>query len=818
MGGSLGLSKVGRNMAEGSAPLGGLVVVDLSTTVASAFTTLVFADFGAEVISIERPGGSRLRQQASWPYWLRGKRSIVLDLQVQEDQEVARRLAAGADVVVEAWGPGVAERFGLGDKTLRAANPGLVYTAISGFGHEGPYAHLKAYEAVVMAKTGSMYGNTAPHRPGPVMINPLGAMASASLLAMQGTFLALHDRVGSGYGQRVDATMAQGMMAQDPWFYFLLELTQKFPDALRATPGPTMAGKRAVPPSWLSFGLLNGVSKEGRWMQFSHATPVQFDAFVKSLGLDAAWKDKADNDDPDVRDELWTEMLQRVRSRSLADWQEIFDGDRHVFAEQYRSDTQLFEHPQIVHDGHTVEFDQPGVGRVRAMGPLVKLMGGPDQASWTVGAPAPAVDADGEVLRSRPPAARSAPPGPRPEPRPPLDGITVVDLGSFYAGPFGSAMLADQGARVIKIEQLDGDPIRFNMPIPESAGVRVTQGKESIAVDFNTPAGHAIVAEIIRRADIVLHTYRGGVAERMGLNADSMQAINPDLIYHHGVGYGVDGPYARRSAFAPTIAAGSGFAARSGGTGGPPVSDGASTDDIKDLSSTLAGTPSGHPDGMAALAVAVGMTLELVVRDLGGGGRVGLTSMMSTMGHVLGDMMVEYAGRADPSWPDPDQLGYHALYRLYESANGWIVLCSPTEDSWSRLGAALPAVADHDRDDPGLAAALAGIFRTRPGEHWEHELSALGVGCAAVSPQLGGLGAGMFLPGQIGEQLGFIATVEHPIFGEHRRSTALVRLSQGVETLGAGCLIGEHTDAILSELGYDEEQIAALRADGIVRG
>ena len=124
-------------MERQTGPLEGLVVVDLSTTVASALTTLLFADYGAEVISVERPGGSRLRQQASWPFWLRGKRSIVLDLSDPADQEVAQHLAAGADVVVEAWGPGVAERLGLGDEALRAANPSLVYTAISGFGHEG---------------------------------------------------------------------------------------------------------------------------------------------------------------------------------------------------------------------------------------------------------------------------------------------------------------------------------------------------------------------------------------------------------------------------------------------------------------------------------------------------------------------------------------------------------------------------------------------------------------------------------------------------------------------------------------------------------
>jgi crotonobetainyl-CoA:carnitine CoA-transferase CaiB-like acyl-CoA transferase len=691
-----------------------------------------------------------------------------------------------------------------------------VYTAISGFGHDGPYSHLKAYEAVVMAKTGSMYGNTAPQRPGPVMINPLGAMASAALLAMQGTLIALHERASSGFGQRVDATMAQGMMAQDPWFYFLLELAQRFPDAWRTTPGPTMAGKRAVPASWLTFGLLNGASAEGRWMQFSHATPIQFDAFMAVLGLGAEWKRKADDDDPDVRDELWTEMLTRVRDRSLEEWQTAFDNDRHVFAEQYRSGTDLFEHPQIVHDGHALEYVQPGIGQVRAMGRLVKLLNDPD--GWSGPGPAPAVDADGTGLRAHPPATKPVPPGTPPAPRPPLEGITVVDLGSFYAGPFASAMFADHGARVIKIEQLDGDPIRFNMPVPESAGVRVTQGKESIAVDANTPEGQAIVIEIIRRADIILHTYRGGVAQRMGLDADAVRLINPNVIYHHGVGYGIDGPYARRSAFAPTIAAGSGFASRSGGKGGSPAPDDATIDDIKDLASSLAGAQSGHPDGMAALAVAVGMALELVARDLGGGGQVGLTSMMSTMGHVLGDMMIEYPGRAEPAWPDVDQLGYHPLYRLYESADGWLVLCAPGEEGWSSVRAALPAVADLAIDDPNLASALAEIFGTRTGEEWERDLSSRGIGCAAVSPQLAGLAAGMFLPGQVGEQLGYLATVEHPIFGEHRRSTALVRLSRGAETLRPGCLIGQHTDAILAELGYDVDRIDKLRGNGIIGG
>jgi crotonobetainyl-CoA:carnitine CoA-transferase CaiB-like acyl-CoA transferase len=801
-------------VAERAGPLSQLTVVDLSTNPASALTTLLFADFGADVITVERPGGSRLRTEAAWPFFLRGKRSIVLDLKDAGDRDMARRLAAGADVVVESWGPGVADRLGLGDDALRPSNPGLVYTAISGFGHTGPYAHLKAYEAVIMAKTGSMYGNTARHRAGPVMTTPWGATASASLLAMHGTLLALHERSRSGFGQRVDATMAQGMMAQDPWYYFLLMMAQRYPDALSATPGPTMTGRPTPPPSWLSFGLLNGVSQDGRWLQFAHATQIQFDAFLRVLGLDETWREKADDEDPEVRDELWTAMLSRIRSRSLEQWQAIFDAERHVFAEQYRSGTELFGHPQIVHDAHAVEYEQPGIGPVRAMGPLVKLFATPGNATR----PAPPPDDDGAELRAKPPAPKAPPKSEHPAPAPALDGLVVVDLGTFYAGPFGSAMFADHGARVIKIEQLNGDPIRFQMPLPESSAVRVTQGKESIALDINSEEGKRIAIELIARADIVLHCYREGVAQRMGLDADSMRSLYPDLIYHHGVGYGIDGPYARRSAFAPTIAAGSGFAARCGGTGGERVSDDASIDDIKGLGTTLAGAQSGHPDGMAALAVAVAMSLGLVARDLGAGGQEGLTSMISTMGHVLGDVMIEYEGRPDPRWPDRDQLGFHPLYRLYESEDGWLVLCAPSEEAVGRLFAALPELEGCSPDDPDLADRLVALFGTRPGIDWEKLLSEAGVGCASVTPQLGGLGAGMLLPGQIGEQLGFMTTVEHPIFGQHLRSTALVRLSRGIETLGAGCTIGQHTDAILHELGYDNERIAALRADGVIGG
>jgi crotonobetainyl-CoA:carnitine CoA-transferase CaiB-like acyl-CoA transferase len=805
-----------------------LVVVDLSTSLASAYTTMVFADYGAEVIQIERPGGSSLRQMAGWPFWMRGKKSIVLDLHDPADVQAARELVAGADVAVEAFGARKAAKLGLDYEDLVADNPRLVYTSITGFGHSGPYSHLKAYEAVAMAKSGSMYGSIAPGRPGePVMTVPFGATLGAALLAVQGTLLALHEREQSGWGQRVDATLVQAMMVFDPWSYMMKMLTERYPDAFTAVGAPTADSR--TPTTWLTFGLMNGYTKDGRWLQFAHATFHQYDAFIRALGLewareDPKWKDAANSEDEAVRDQWWTMMLEAVRGRTVDEWQAVFDDDKDVFAELYRRPEELLDHPQIMHNGYGVEVQVPELGSVREMGLLVKMS---DTPGDPLSAP-PRIDEHGDELRRR--KRTPTPPTVRPAPTAvlPLEGITIVDLGTFYAGPFGSAMLADQGATVIHVENLDGDPIRFQMPMPEASGVRVLQGKKSVAVDTRTDEGREIVAELIRRADLVLHTYRGGAASRLGLDAARMRDLNADLVYHHGVGYGVDGPYARRPAFAPTIAAGSGFAHRSGG-GGVEHTD-LSLEEIKDATVRMWGVQPGNPDGFAALGVSVGLMLGLYARDRGAGGQETMTTMLSTIGHVMGEAVTQYDGSPGSPQPDPEYYGYSALYRLYRASDAWIVLCATDEDEWESLVATLPADAGLAGDarfasagsrtehDAELAALLSRVFARRSAMTWERQLSSANVGCAEVVPTQGALCMGLLADGGIGDELHLLTTVRHPLFDEHRRATQLVTLSRAVGSPGPGCEIGQHTDEILRQyLGCSEDQIARLRGEGVIR-
>lgn len=264
--------------------------------------------------------------------------------------------------------------------------------------------------------------------------------------------------------------------------------------------------------------------------------------------------------------------------------------------------------------------------------------------------------------------------------------------------------------------------------------------------------------------------------------------------------------------------------------GGPEGAD-LSIDEIKDASVAMGGAQPGHPDGMAALAAAVGMLLGLYARDRGHGGQVTLTSMLSTMGHALSDVLTDYDGCPEAPVTDGDAYGFSALYRTYRAVDALDrALCAPDQRSWERLAGAAPeaGLGDDPRfaDDAGqrdhdgeLASALTAAFASVTAADWERRLSAAGVGCAEIVAYRGGLGVGLFEERGVGDQLGLLTLVVHPLFDEHVRSTELVRLSRAVPTLVAGCTVGQHTDEVLGGLlGYDPARLAGLRAPGFIGG
>lgn len=182
--------------------LGGIRVVDLSRGFAGALVTQFLGDYGAEVIRVEPPEGDRLRGAPAFYLWQRNKKSVALDLHGAKEREQARRLAQRADVVVLDFRPGVAERLGLDYESIAAANPGLLYCSITGFGRGGRYSRLQGYEALVMAKVGGMsHASVMAPRPGPAFTAVPFASFSAAQTALHGIFTALYVREKTGCGQ-----------------------------------------------------------------------------------------------------------------------------------------------------------------------------------------------------------------------------------------------------------------------------------------------------------------------------------------------------------------------------------------------------------------------------------------------------------------------------------------------------------------------------------------------------------------------------------------------------------------------------------------
>jgi crotonobetainyl-CoA:carnitine CoA-transferase CaiB-like acyl-CoA transferase len=814
-------------------------VVDLSATAPGAEVTQLLADFGAEVVLVERPGGSPLRAQPAWPALLRGKQSIELDFGRADDRSVARDLCHRADLVVETWRPGVAERLGLGYDTLARSNPGLVYGSLTGFGRTGPLAHLKGYEGIVMAKIGGLGPLRLASRPGPSFCATPATGFTASQILLQGLLAALYERERSGIGQRVDTSMLAAQTTHDCWNWLIRLVAARYAGAFVAV--PRVDDERVVPNGPLSFRLLVGLSKDGRWLQFSQTSERLWVAFMRVLGLewmltDPEWKDAHSSEDIDRREALWEQMLVVIRSKTVDEWYEVFDAEPDVFAEVFRQGTELLHHPQLVHDAMVTEVDDPELGPVRQPGPLVKMAATPARTDRR----APRLDEHGPGLRGTPSVANDvAHDEPAHEPTHdnatdnataggPLAGVTIVELGTFYAGPFGSTMLADLGARVIKLEQADGDPMRWIMPFPEVGGVKVLSGKESVCVDIAHPEGREIVYALVRRADAVLRSFRAGVAERLGYDDASLLAINPDLVYLNAPGFGVDGPYGRRPAYAPTIGAGAGQAGRNLGASmvQHPSLD---MSEVKALSLRMGGAvmSGNNPDASSAAVVGTALLLGLVARARGAPGQSMLTTMLNSMSHVLSDDMVEYAGRPAAPAVDEQVFGFGPLYRIYDTASGFVFLAAPTEAEWERLASVLPGDPAHDprfvsvearaAHADELTAIVAAAMVTRPATEWERDLTRLDVACVVVEE---GPPEATIMEGDraLARQLDLVVDLDHPVCGEYPRMKPLATLSRTPGSTPGAPGLGADTDRVLAELGYTDAHVAALRASKVVAG
>lgn len=807
-------------------PLAGLVVVDLSTTLPGAQATQFLADCGAEVIMVEPPDGSPLRELAGWPALLRGKRSVTLDLHDDADLERLRALLRRADVMVNTMRPTTAERIGLTHDALSKAYPRLVVAMITGWGSTGPFRDYKGWEALVMAKTGVMHEKRGlATRPGPAYTTFAYASWGAAHAAVQGVLAALLERESSGRGQAVETNLVTGMGSMDPYNWFYEIVLERYPGAFE--PMDAAYDDQGRPQAYLIYALLVCPTKDGRWLQFAQVSPKLIGAWLTELDLlgklaDPKWQGFPMLPTPELRTEWWDMMIERVGARTLAEWQQAMTENLDLSGELFRTPEDSLDHPQTAYEGRAATVIDPDLGPVRQPSTLIHADGKP----LTPLRPAPRVgEHNGSVTFDQ--VGEATLPAPhRDHDAPPLTGVTVLEFGSMFAGPYGATLLADLGARVIKVEPLEGDNIRNLVAFPEAGGAKVLQGKESVAIDFTKPEGLDLVYELAKRSDIALQCFRGKAAERAKIDEASLKAVNPELAFVTTSGYGVDGPFAHRAAYAPSVGAASGLAlVDSHDTGEPP----ADLDDLHRRAVKLhagGAVPAVQSDGIAAHGVGSALLVALYAKRRGKTLTNVVTTMLGTVQQAMIAYNASYASRPAEKAGDEEFFGMNALYRMYRAADGYVFLAAPLPREWPALAKAMSPHIDlhaderfadaesRARHDDELIGALAPVFATKTKLEWERELSAQDVGCVEVVEA----NSELVLQSDPYYEAGYAVDAHSPIFDEHRRLAPLCTFSRSRTRADAGCTIGQHTDAVLREIGLDEAAIADLRVKKIVGG
>ena len=524
----------------------GLTVVEVGTgSIASSLAGMILADNGARVVKIEPPEGDRLRTESPSGFlvWNRGKESAVHDLGTAAGRREVRKMLANADVAIIAAPPGRAAAWGIAEDDVRPDNPGLVYCAITGFGGDGPYSHLKAYEGVVAAKLGWYSRGMFGFRDGPIFTGAPTASTGAAHLAVSGVMAALIVRETTGRGQRVDTSLARGLIPADYFGIYHAQLAARA--AAAGGNGPNTAPGAGMGASRYSMTV---PTKDGRWVALSPQQPHQAHALLAALGLQWTLDDERFANAPFFRDaddaQAWEDLIwECFRAENWLEIQPQLLAQSNLPFELCGTSEEALDHPQIVANGEAITVDDPVVGPVRQVGPVATF----ERSPSVITRPAPALGVNaGEVTAAvRPDVTDAA------APRHALSGITIIEFGYFYAMPYGVTLAASLGARVIKLEDATGDPMRHAFG-GEAGSAKVTEGKESLSIDLKTDAGRAIVHQLVKQADVFVLGFRPGVAERLGVDSETLGRINPSLVYVHASGYGATGPYAARPIYATT--------------------------------------------------------------------------------------------------------------------------------------------------------------------------------------------------------------------------------------------------------------------------
>ncbi len=392
----------------------------------------------------------------------------------------------------------------------------------------------------------------------------------------------------------------------------------------------------------------------------------------------------------------------------------------------------------------------------------------------------------------------------------PLDGLTVLDLTRVLSGPYCTMMLADMGARVIKVEQPGkGDDTRgWGPPFQngESAYfLSVNRNKESVTLNFKHPDGREVLDKLVQQADVLVENFRPGTLERQGLGYDALSAAHPRLVYCSISGFGQTGPRRSEPGYDAVMQGEGGLMSITGPPGGTPYRLGVAIADI-----------------VSGMFAAFGVAMGLLARERAGHGQFIDVGMLDSVAALLTYQAGIYfaTGQAPPSLGN--QHPTIVPYETFTAADGDIVVAAGNDVLFTKFCEIIetPTLAADERfttnkgrveNQDALRPLLAERIRTRSRSQWLDVLKQAGVPCGAVRDL-----AEVLSDPQLVERL-MVVPMHHPKAGPMQVLGVPVKMGEtggGVRTPPP--VRGPHTQSILAELGYDAHRIGALEQEKVI--
>jgi len=826
--------------------LQGFRALDL-TTLSGQLCGRMLADLGMEVIKIEPPGGDPVRKLApfvklpngselSTPFahLNAGKASKVLDLDKEADREVFRKLVETADVVLESFQPGELDARGLGYKSLAAINPGIVMASITGFGQTGKKKNLACNDLVALAESGFLYISGDPSLP-PCRPPETQAYYFASLFAAAGLLAALYRREHTGQGDHVDSSMQETLATQE--HIIRLWANEKQISKRAGSQHGSVAPAKIFP---CSDGFVYLYVTRQHWKLFLTVWKDHPPVFDAPEWLNNVYRRAhADELNPAVQAFLskytMAEITDLLQAKGIpcvpVNTPMGFANDEHVRGRGFMAPVEHVGFGSTKQPAMPFVIDgaRPAVGSV----PVLDSWRSPSYISPV--ADSVTMSRDRVVIPNECEGSEISP-GARPEYRRrsrndtevdgndaldmgggngPLDGMRIVSFDHVLAAPYGTTILAELGADVIKVESSKGgmDPFRFfgtgEDPNVSPRFLEFNRNKRSFTVNLKHPKGPRVLHDLVAKADAVLDNYSVDVVERIGLSYDDLCKVKPDIINLRMPGLGTTGPKRHFSTVGVNITAFTGltYLWNHPGVTDPPI-----------------GSQTVFPDYVSGVLCAIIIISGVLYRDRQRKGAFIDLAQSEATAFMIGANLMEAAA----SGKDPQPIGNaspgaapHDCYPC-KGEDRWCVITADTEQQWAALANIIGDGSGQDarfgsvegrlqhRDE--LNAAIGRWTQDKDAFEIMDRLQQAGVPCGVV---------------QTGEDLtndphlkdrGFIVTVENPRLGRvvlpnFPLQFANAKLTRRWEFP----VLGRDTEAVLRDVvGYSEETIAAHKRDGVL--